>query len=1208
MKNRMIPITTATVIALAVTVLSGLLPPLDNVVHAADPVFDTTPSPGSRSVAENTPLGVNIGSPVSATDGDNTGEAAKEFGDTLTYSLVDENDAASFDIDSSTGQLITKAPLNYETKNSYSVTVRVDDDQNRDNSPITQVVAISVTDVDEPPAAPSAPTVVSGVDDSGTTNEDETTTTLKVVWHAPDNTGEPITGYEVEYKEATETVFRTDNVEQTGTQTIATITGLEANTSYQVRVRATSGESQDDQNTEIAPWSFSGTGSTNRADNEEPSFDESGVGVEEVLTRTVDENERSGEDIGHEVRANANVDDNRLTYKIGGPDADLFDFNATSGQIRTKVALNHEDPRCYVETDPSDPNATTCYYYVTVAVFDGAGGSDARPVRIEVRDRSEHPDAPSRPTVRATDKSSRSLDVSWNEPRNPGPAITSYQVRYRKGTSGAYTTIEDITGTNTTIAPADVQTTTEIDERLTPGTSYEVHVRAITDEQNSDWSALSTGRTSTGNQDAIFDDRPDDEAANTARTVVRTVDENKRAGQPVGQPVRARDRDRLTYKLVAAAAPDAEDFEKFSINESTGQILTKDPLNHEVTECGYNAANADTTCTYTVMVEVRDGFDEHGNKEADDAPAADTLDDAITVEIRVRDVNEPPTAPTLTVTSPAVAEGSNTATLMVTWDRPETPGLDITGYVVECTGAGITSSNPCPQPVSPSLTDQVISYEITGLTPNSSYRVRVRADNDEGLGAWSSQETQSTSKPGNVIPTITTDAGLDLEVEENARAGSFAHDDQVSNDAVQGDDSDSTLALTYSIDGPNEDLFTIDASGQIKTRKSLNHEDPRCYVADSDPTECSYSLRVKVADRDNGSASITLTVKVTDLEEPPSAPATPTVTATPDTGKSLEVSWNEPTNTGPAIVGYQIAYREYSQGNNTNPYTIVNHNSTERKITIETIGSPAVALEPRTQYEVRVRARNGEGEVAQGETDAWGNWSQHRRATTGASNVRPIFAISASLVTLDLAENTRSGQNVGSAVEATDGDRGNRLVYSIDGPGAASFDINSGTGQIRTRSGATYDFESQNSYSVTVKVDDGQKRANSVAAKSVTINIEDRDEPPSTPAAPRVTGIAGSTDSVRVTWEEPSNTGPAINDYDVQCQDCPQGISHDGVDTSMIITGLTPGRRYSLQVRAWNAEGHSDWSRPGSGSPNRRRRPIRNPAHISNRGTRTRST
>ena len=88
---------------------------------------------------ENTPPGVNIGDPISATDDDETGADAIEFGNTLTYSLG--GDAASFDIDASTGQLITKAPLDHEAKDQYSVTVTVDDGETRPaDSPCTTVL------------------------------------------------------------------------------------------------------------------------------------------------------------------------------------------------------------------------------------------------------------------------------------------------------------------------------------------------------------------------------------------------------------------------------------------------------------------------------------------------------------------------------------------------------------------------------------------------------------------------------------------------------------------------------------------------------------------------------------------------------------------------------------------------------------------------------------------------------------------------------------------------------------------------------------------------------------------------------------------------------------------------------------------------------------------------------------------------------------
>ena len=70
--------------------------------------------------------------------------------------------------------------------------------------------------------------------------------------------------------------------------------------------------------------------------------------------------------------------------------------------------------------------------------FDGQGGSDARAVTIAVNDVAEAPAR--RAPYRSGDgeQSSRSLDVSWTEPENTGPAITGYDVRYRKDSSGAF--------------------------------------------------------------------------------------------------------------------------------------------------------------------------------------------------------------------------------------------------------------------------------------------------------------------------------------------------------------------------------------------------------------------------------------------------------------------------------------------------------------------------------------------------------------------------------------------------------------------------------------------------------------------------------------------------------------------------------------------------------------------------------------------------
>ena len=98
-------------------------------------------------------------------------------------------------------------------------------------------------------------------------------------------------------------------------------------------------------------------------------------------------------------------------------------------------------------------------------------------------------------------------------------------------------------------------------------------------------------------------------------------------------------------------------------------------------------------------------------------------------------------------------------------------------------------------------------------------------------------------------------------------------------------------------------------------------------------------------------------------------------------------------------------------------------------------------------------------------------------------------------------------------------------------------------------------------------------------------------EQPSPPAAPRVTGISGSTDSVRLTWDAPANTGPSVTAYEVQYKEAGARTgflrwTHFGVDRSTIITGLKAGTRYEVQVRARSVEGTSDWSRSGTGAPN----------------------
>ena len=239
-----------------------------------------------------------MGAPVAATDDD--------AGDTLTYSL-EGTDGGSFTIVSTSGQIQTSAALNYEAKSSYSVTVKVNDGTVN----VTKAVTISVTDVDEPPGTPDAPTVTAK---SGATDS------LDVSWTAPANTGRPaIDDYNVQYRIGTTGPFTSHSFSGTGTST--TITGLTAGTSYQVQVQAHNDEGD-------SAWSASGTGSTNAPTNNPPVFPSG------TITRSVAENTASGQNVGAPVAATDDDSGDTLTYSLEGRTAAPSPSSAPAARSR----------------------------------------------------------------------------------------------------------------------------------------------------------------------------------------------------------------------------------------------------------------------------------------------------------------------------------------------------------------------------------------------------------------------------------------------------------------------------------------------------------------------------------------------------------------------------------------------------------------------------------------------------------------------------------------------------------------------------------------------------------------------------------------------------------------------------------------------------------------------------------------------------------
>ena len=396
------------------------------------PTFDGTVT--TREVPENSAADTEVSDPVTATDDDD---------DTLTYTL-EGTDAASFTIDSGTGQIKTVASVDYNheaAKNTYQVTVKADDGFGGTD---TIDVTINVTDVNEQSAKPAKPTLAKVTGSS---------TSLTATWTEPDLDGGPaITGYDVAYREGTTDVGALTHV-TSGLTT--TITGLTADTSYQVRVRAKNGETDSD-------WSdASDAVRTNRV-NTAPSFTSPAAFDAEENAKAAGTVEAEDGDTGDAITG----------YAIsGGVDQALFEIGATDGALSFKTAPNFEDPQ--------DQGAANTYE-VTVQATSGAGEREktaTQTIAVTVTDAAEKPGKPAKPTLEAI-SGSTSLTATWTKPDlNGGPEITGYDVQYRQRPSGAWTNVPH----------AGMAVTTTI-TGLTADTSYQVRVRAKNEELDSDWS------------------------------------------------------------------------------------------------------------------------------------------------------------------------------------------------------------------------------------------------------------------------------------------------------------------------------------------------------------------------------------------------------------------------------------------------------------------------------------------------------------------------------------------------------------------------------------------------------------------------------------------------------------------------------------------------------------------------------------------------
>ena len=989
------------------------------------PEFDSATA--AREVPENTEAGENIGAPVTATDPDT--------GDTPAYTLGGA-DVSSFDIDSASGQIQTKSGVTYdhEIKASYSVTVKADDNN---GGTATIDVTITVADVDEPPEFDSA-TAAREVPENTEAGENI---------GAPVTANDPDTGdtpaYTLEGADADS--FDIDSA----SGQIQTKPGVtydhESKSSYSVTVKA------DDNNGGTATIDVTIT----VADVDEPP--EFSV---ETASRTIAENTTTGVAIGDPVTATDPDTGDTPAYTLGGTDAAFFDIDASTGQLRTQAALDHETKSSYTVTVTASDGTLTATMDVTVTVtnIDEAGtvalSTNQPPARAEITAALTDPDEGVSGAVWQWERSSDG-NTDWAGIGTSSPSYTPVDgdVGYHLRATASYT------------------------DGHGPGKTAQ---------------AVSTQAVQAGaNRPPEFD----------SATAAREVPENTEAGENIGAPVTANDPDTGDTPAYTLEGADADSFD---IDSASGQIQTKPGVTYDhESKSSYSVTvkaddNNGGTATIDVTITVAD-VDEAGTValSTDQPPARAEItaaltdpDEGVTGAVwqweRSSDGNTGwagigtsspsytpvdgdvgyhlrATASYTDVHGPAkTAQAASTQAVQAGANRPpEFDSATAAREVPENTEAGenigapVTANDPDTGDT-PAYTLEgadADSFDIDsasgqiqtkpGVTydheSKSSYSVTVKADDNNG----------GTATIDVTITVADVDEPPEFSVETASRTIAENTTTGVAiGDPVTATDPDTGDTPAYTLGGTDAAFFDIDAStGQLRTQAALDHE-----------TKSSYTVTVTASDG-TLTATMDVTVTVTNIDE---AGTVALSTNQPPARAEITAALTDPDE---GVSGAVWQWERSSDGNTD-------------WAGIGTSSPSYTPVDGDVGYHLRATASY---------TDVHGPAKTAQAASTQAvqagANRPPEF--DSATAAREVPANTEAGENIGAPVTANDPDN-DTLTYTLGGTDAAFFDIGRSTGQITVGAGMTLVYETKSSYTVSVTAADP---SGSSAAIGVTIAV-----------------------------------------------------------------------------------------------------------------------
>ena len=506
--------------------------------------------------------------------------------------------------------------------------------------------------------------------------------------------------------------------------------------------------------------------------------------------------------------------------------------------------------------------------------------------------------------------------------------------------------------------------------------------------------------------------------------------------------------------------------------------------------------------------------------------------------------------------------GSTPTSLSVTWQPPLFEGRSVHGYDVQYAKRGESGFREWPH------RGRAPGTTITGLERDAAWKVRVRARNASGPGAWSSAVEYTGDIVAPVIDTIeiTSNPGPDATY-------------------AAGD----TIEVTVTFD----ETVKVEGTPRLTLRVGIRNRTAG-YLRGTDTAALVFGYEVADGDEDTGGVSIeagriALNGGTIEDEAENAAELAHEALATQAGHK---VDGVRPAFSSAAVDGASLTltYGEALDGGSRparGDFTVEVDGSGRSVSAVSVSGSVVtLTLDPAVEHGntgIRVNYSPGTRPIRDAVgNDALGLSSQSVANTTGAPNTAPEITSPGSF---DVPEN----QVLVRRLAARDDDPGDEVTgwEIVGGADRFQFSIAPDTGELSFRTAPDFEAPGDNEYEVTVEVRSGTGAREKTATQTITVTVRDDDtEAPDAPGAPTVS--AASVTSLTVTWPAPDNDGPAITDYDVQYRAGASGgwtdAGHNGTAITATLTGLAEDTSHQVQVRATNDEGTGDWSPSGTGS------------------------